>query len=147
MVDVSANVCSTPTRASAVTSSSAHVLRVTAPKLRVVVPLIVGRVFHVTVLSDQVVLELVRTVPPAGLPPLLLFATWSRNRALVSVPLTLRRSNRRKLCVVGEPSAISWLVLPDLVVGVDELTNASATGVTVEVAAAAPAPGPDDRNQ
>jgi hypothetical protein len=142
LVDVTAKVRNVPAATAAVTFTCTHELRLTAPIDATAGPSMLGFVFHVTVVSDHVVFELVATEPPAGLGALLVSATCSRRRAWVIGPVTPRRSNRANVRIVGEASTTSCVLVPSRVVGADALTDASATGRNVTVAAWAPVPIP-----
>ena len=68
-----------PVATAALTSLSTHVFWLTAPSVATVGCHDVGRLFQFTPVSDQAVSFRRATLPPAGLPPLLMFATWRRN--------------------------------------------------------------------
>ena len=81
----------------------------------VVDPSMAGWLFQVIPVSDQVVLLRLRTVPPAGLPPLEMSSTWSRSLALVTVPLIPDTVNRTNVRRTGELSTSNWPDVPKFV--------------------------------
>ena len=93
-----------PPATAAVTSVSTHVFCVTAPRLSTFGSQVVGRLLHVTPVSVHVVLSRRATLPPAGLPPLLMFSTCRRSFAVCTAPVTPVRSKRRYSSRMGEAS-------------------------------------------
>ena len=95
----------------AVTSTSYQVLPLTAPTVPSVAPSMVGWLFQVVPVSDQVVLDMRRNVPPASL-PLLPLIVRSRSLAPVTVPLTPLTVKRRNERRTGELSTTICVDVP-----------------------------------
>src|SRR5262249_7827630 len=120
-----------------VTSTVYHVLRATEPSVPSVAPSMVGWLFQVTAVSDQVVLVIPATEPPLELPAPLTSRTGIRSVALVTgsvKPLTVKLMNVLR---TGELSTTTSTAVPKFVAGDPLSTYVSATGVNVVVAAAA----------